>query len=281
MREDLKKEVSQKLETSVSTIRRLPGGDINEAFGARLSDGREIFIKTCKKPKSNMYRVEAAGLDWLRVGPLRIPQVLAAGETFLALEMIEPAQRSPTFDEELGRGLAMLHLAHPSTFGWDESNYIGSLPQSNRKTETWAQFYREERLFPQFQMAMKRGIPRPIATKFEILFSRLDDLIGDDEPPARLHGDLWNGNVHVDEHGAPCLIDPAVYGGHREMDLAMMRLFGGFRARVFAAYHEVYPIAEDHEERIPLYQLYPLLVHVNLFGGGYFDSLQRALDRFC
>ncbi|HEX2673741.1 MAG TPA: fructosamine kinase family protein, partial [Polyangiaceae bacterium] len=114
----------------------------------------------------------------------------------------------------------------------------------------------------------------------EQLFDVLPERVGAPEPPARLHGDLWSGNVHVDERGAPCLIDPAVYGGHREMDLAMMRLFGGFSERVFAAYAEAFPLSPGHERRVQLYQLYPLLVHVNLFGGSYLGSLQQALSAY-
>jgi fructosamine-3-kinase len=114
---------------------------------------------------------------------------------------------------------------------------------------------------------------------FERLFQNLTELVGPDEPPARLHGDLWGGNLHVAEDGAPCLIDPAAYGGHREMDLAMMQLFGGFSPRVFEAYAESYPLGPGHAERVPLYQLYPLLVHVNLFGGSYVAAVERALAR--
>ena len=117
-------------------------------------------------------------------------------------------------------------------------------------------------------------------SRFDVLRSALPELVGPDEPPARLHGDLWGGNLHVDESGAPCLIDPAVYGGHREIDLAMMRLFGGFGHRVFAAYDEVFPLAPEASERIDLYQLYPLLVHVNLFGGSYVGSVDRALSSY-
>ena len=112
---------------------------------------------------------------------------------------------------------------------------------------------------------------------FDALQRALPDLVGPAEPPSRLHGDLWSGNLHVDERGTPCLIDPAVYGGHREIDLAMMRLFGGFGDRVFAAYAEVYPLESAAKARVPLYQLYPLLVHVNLFGGSYLGALRGAL----
>ena len=122
-------------------------------------------------------------------------------------------------------------------------------------------------------------VTAPLQRRFDQLYRRLGDLVGTTEPPARLHGDLWGGNVIVDDQGGPCLIDPAVYGGHREMDLAMMRLFGGFSPRVFAAYEESFPLAPGAHERVPLYQLWPLLVHVALFGGGYVASVEAALDR--
>ena len=122
--------------------------------------------------------------------------------------------------------------------------------------------------------------PPGLCRDFERLFLALPELVGESEPPARLHGDLWRGNLHVDEHGSPCLIDPAVYGGAREMDLAMMRLFGGFAKRAFAAYAEAFPLCQGHAERVSLYQLYPLLVHLNLFGGSYLSSVQAALATY-
>ncbi|HEV8547695.1 MAG TPA: fructosamine kinase family protein, partial [Polyangiaceae bacterium] len=138
-----------------------------------------------------------------------------------------------------------------------------------------------ERLEPQLRRASDAGrVTAALRRRFEELFARLPELVGPEEPPARLHGDLWGGNLHVDEQGAPCLIDPAAYGGHREVDLAMMRLFGGFSERVFSAYAESFPLAAGHAERTDLYQLYPLLVHVNLFGGGYGASVERALSRY-
>src|SRR5204862_1227715 len=140
--------------------------------------------------------------------------------------------------------------------------------QSNAPAATWSDFYQRRRLEPQVRRAAEAGLVGPALRRaFDRLFTRLPELVGPAEPPARLHGDLWGGNAMADEQGAPVIFDPAVYGGHREVDLAMMRLFGGFGRRVFDAYAEVYPLAPGHEERVALYQLYPLLVHVNLFGG--------------
>jgi fructosamine-3-kinase len=258
------------------------GGDINEAFKVSLADGRTVFVKTNDEADPSMFPAEARGLDWLsQAGALRVPRVLAASRdapAFLALEYLESNRRVADFDERLGRGLAALHRFGAPSFGLDHDNFIGRLPQHNASTPTWAEFYRERRLLPQLERAADRGLaPADLKNGFDRLFARMDEVIGPPEPPARLHGDLWGGNLHVDERGQPCLIDPAAYGGHREVDLAMMRLFGGFSHVTFAAYDEAFPLADGHEGRISLYQLYPLMVHVNLFGGSYVGSVLRAL----
>jgi fructosamine-3-kinase len=232
-----------------------------------------------------MFTEEARGLEWLRAADaLRIPSVVAVadgaeGPRFLALEYLEPGRQDPHFDEILGRGLAALHRAGAPSFGFTHDNYVGSLPQSNRIHPTWAAFYREERIVPLVRRAIdRRQLPASALAAFDRLFTRMETAVGPAEPASRLHGDLWGGNLHTDAQGQPCLIDPAVYGGHREIDLAMMRLFGGVGSRVFAAYEEAFPLQTGHEERVALYQLYPLLVHVNLFGGSYAGSAMRALE---
>ena len=267
--------------------RAVGGGDINDAAVVTLEDGRRVFVKTNARAPRSMFPAEARGLSWLgEADVLRVPRVLAVsaplgeGPSFLALELIEPGGRISDFDDRLGRGLAELHRAGPGTFGLDYDNFIGSLPQDNEPRDDWPTFYRDRRLEPQLRMASDRGLASPALRQgFRALFAVLEERVGPPEPPARLHGDLWGGNLHVDERGEPCLIDPAVYGGHREMDLAMMRLFGGFGPRVFAAYDEAWPLSAGSRERIPLYQLYPLMVHVNLFGGGYVASVESALRK--
>lgn len=282
MTDELREAIGAALGARVAATRGLSGGDINEAHQVTLDDGREIFVKTNRHPPAGMFPAEARGLDWLRAaGAVRVPEVLAVDERFLALELIRPGKPRARFDEELGRSLAALHRAAPAGFGLDHDNFIGRLPQSNQPTSApgWAAFYRDRRLQPQLQRAAGAGLlPAALRRDFDRLFGRLEALVGPEEPPARLHGDLWGGNLMCDPEGAPCLIDPAVYGGHREMDLAMMRLFGGFRNAAFAAYGEAYPLAAGHAERVPLYQLYPLLVHVNLFGGSYIASVASALS---
>jgi fructosamine-3-kinase len=259
------------------------GGDINQAHEAHLADGRRVFVKSNREAPAGMFAAEARGLDWLgQAKALRVPTVIAQGPDFLVLELIRPGRRKSDFDELLGRGLAALHRAGAPSFGLDHDNFIGRLAQANQPLPTWTEFYRERRLLPQFRLAVDDGRASVAMRRgFERLLSRLDEFVGPPEPPARLHGDLWGGNAMVDGQGLPCLIDPAVYGGHREIDLAMMRLFGGFGPHVFAAYEEAFPLPPGHEARVPLYQLYFLVVHVNLFGGSYVASVEHALARVC
>jgi fructosamine-3-kinase len=267
----------------VASARPVGGGDINRADAVTLADGRRLFVKTNAREPAGMFAAEARGLAWLaEAGALRVPGVVAHGSGFLALELIEAAPSARDFDERLGRGLAALHRQGAPRFGLDHDNFIGRLPQANAPGSApgWAAFYRERRLEAQLRRAADEGLASSRMRRgFERLFAELDELVGPEEPPARLHGDLWGGNLLTDDGGAPCLCDPAVYGGHREIDLAMMRLFGGFGARAFAAYDEAWPLAEGHAARVPLYQLYPLMVHVNLFGGGYVGQVEALLTR--
>lgn len=288
MQPEAREAIGRSLGQRVRGVRPLGGGDINEAYLVELSDGRRLFAKCNRTADKSMFPSEAKGLEWLgEARALRVPRVLAVSNedtdqtSFLVLEYLEPGRRSADFEEQLGRGLARLHRFGAQNFGLDHDNFIGSLPQCNRARSTWPEFFRRERLEPQLERAEQVSLFTARHRRmFDALFDKLDDLCGPAEPPSRLHGDLWGGNLHVDDHGAPALIDPAVYAGHREMDLAMMQLFGGFGERVFAAYDEAYPRAPGHRDRVPLYQLYPLMVHVNLFGTGYVGSVERALSQY-
>jgi len=262
------------------------GGDIADSFLVELDDGRRVFVKHYARLEAApddtppIAVAEARGLAWLaEADAIRVARPVANGDDWLALEWIESAPKAPDHDEVLGRGLARLHAEGPSTFGFETPNWIGRLPQRNDPDEDWAHFYGERRLRPLARRARDAGtLPAELSGRIDRLIERLPERVGGDEPPARLHGDLWAGNAITDEHGAPCLIDPAVYGGAREVDLAMMRLFGGFGARVFAAYEEAHPLMPAAEARVALYQAYPLLVHVCLFGGSYVGSLARTVD---
>jgi fructosamine-3-kinase len=272
----------------VVSARPVAGGCINEAWRVELSDATTLFVKGHPDPPPAFFQTEADGLAWLADGlvgdTIGVPRAISWRDDhtgFLAVEWVEPGARTDDeVDQRLGRGLAALHRAGAPSFGWDRDGYIGDLPQANDAHDSWAAFYRARRLEPLARRAIDRGtLPSSATPSFDRLFARLDELVGPPEPPARLHGDLWSGNRLVDAHGRSWLIDPAPYGGHREVDLAMMRLFGGFGEAAFAAYHEAYPLADGHRERVALYQLYPLLVHVTLFGGGYATQTLAALDR--
>ncbi|MEM9694533.1 MAG: fructosamine kinase family protein [Myxococcota bacterium] len=271
-------ELEAALDDAVVDRQPVSGGDINEASRVRLASGRMVFVKHHPRPPRAMFAREAEGLAWLaEAQAVRTPEVLGTGDRWLALDWIERGRPARDHDEAFGRGLAALHRAGADGFGWRVDNTIGTLVQRNATDSTWGAFYASCRLEP--LVASAGAALRHLRRDFERLYPRLDGLFPN-EPPARLHGDLWGGNAMVGENGEPILIDPAVYGGHREMDLAMMELFGGFSPRVFAAYEEAFPTAPGRAERVGLAQLYPLLVHVNLFGGGYVGSVEAALRRY-
>jgi fructosamine-3-kinase len=267
----------------VAKAQRVSGGDINDAWAVEVRGGSRVFVKAREGAEPHAFTVEAKGLQWLaEAGALRTPAVLAVSEDppLLVLELVTPGPPAPGFDEALGRGLAALHRAAPPCMGLPYDNLIARLWQDNTPCETWPELYWVRRLEPMLRRAEGKGLAdAALRRDLERLAARLPDRCGPAEPPARLHGDLWGGNLLVDQAGAPVLIDPAVYGGHREVDLAMMRLFGGFGPRVFEAYAEAWPLAPGWEDRVPLYQLYPLLVHVCLFGSSYVGAVRQALRR--
>lgn len=286
MRRDLEQTVAAAMGSPIARAQPVSGGCINEAFACELADGRRVFVKGNRDADPRMFPAEARGLEWLaEAEALRVPRVLAvSAETgavpFLALELFEPA-RGRDYDETLGRGLAALHRYGAPSFGLDHTNFLATLEQDNTPADDWPTFYAHRRLEPQVRLAIDANIaPRSWIASFDGLYARMAELAGPPEPPARLHGDLWSGNLFADEHGAPVLIDPAVYGGHREIDLAMLQLFGSPGARFFAAYDETYPRAPGHQDRLALYQLYPLLAHVNLFGQSYVGQVDAALRRY-
>jgi len=265
----------------VRDARRVPGGDINEAWAVQLADGRRAFVKTRPDAPAGEYAAEAASLAWLGEAGARVPRVLAHDETFLALEWIEAGRLDAAGEEALGRALAAMHRAGADAFGAPWSLHLGAVVLSNDAGDDWPAFYAEQRLRPLAAMARDRGTLSAAGVRaVESVCDRLPQLAGPPEPPARIHGDLWSGNVLAGADGGPWLIDPASYGAHREVDLAMLALFGTPSPRTLAAYDEVHPRADGHAERIALYQLLPLLVHAVLFGGGYGDSVTRAAQRY-
>jgi fructosamine-3-kinase len=271
-------------------VARVGGGDINEAFRVVLADGREAFVKSRADAVAGEYAAEAAGLAWLaEAGALRTPAVLDIGEDYLALQWVDRGPLDRDGIEELGSGLAATHLAGAESFGASgagacgagASAGFGSLRLPNDPAADWPTFYAERRLRPLARIASDRGALSGAGVEaVERVCARMPDLAGPAEPPARLHGDLWSGNVMGGADGRPWLIDPSAYGGHREVDLAMLRLFGAPSERVFAAYEQEAPLAEGWRERVELYQLLPLLVHALLFGGSYRGAAERVALRY-
>ncbi len=272
-----KSALAAKLGTQIRTAEPIAGGDINDAFRVVLVDNREIFVKTHAHPPAGMYEAEAAGLAWIAPGPLRVPRVLAVTEGALALEWMAIGSKGADFDEALGRGLAQLHAIGAPMFGHDRPSFLATLPQDNTGAKNVAAQWIDHRVGPLCQQAWRQGVIPDIRDRLEKLRER--DVWGPREPPARLHGDLWWGNV-VAVDGVPCLIDPAVYGGHREVDLAMLALFGGVSNKLLAAYEEIAPLAPDWRSRVALWQLYPLAAHAVLFGGSYGAQVMRIVERF-
>ena len=263
------------------------GGCINSA-ATTVVDGARYFVKWNDHPLPRQFEAEAAGLAALAASGsgLRVPRALAwsdagPGRSFLAMELLATGRRAAGFDEALGRGLAELHRATSARgFGFDLDGYCGATPQPNGWLAEWPAFYRERRLGHQLALARERGLPAADVQAGERLCARLDELLGDPEPPALIHGDLWSGNLLVTEDGRPALIDPAAYYGHREAELGMMILFGGFAERTYAAYDEASPLQPGWRERVDLYALYHVLNHFNLFGGSYGAQAGRMLRRW-
>jgi fructosamine-3-kinase len=263
------------------------GGCINHGVRVELADG-PVFLKHNADAPAGLFAAEARGLQALAdaADELAVPRPLAWAEAedgapaWIAMEWLEPAVRPRDFAERLGRGLAELHglSTRPENWGWMEDNYIGRLPQQNGPMDSWAEFWRARRLEPQLAMARAAGRLPGREADWDRLFDRLPALLDDAkaEGPSLLHGDLWGGNVLAAAAG-PALIDPAVYRGHREADLAMTELFGGFGDGFHAAYGEAWPLLPGYPARRAVYQLWYLLVHVNLFGGGYVGQTAGVL----
>jgi fructosamine-3-kinase len=263
------------------THRGAGGGCINAARILEGTDGRRFFVKTNRAGRLAMFEAEAAGLEAIRAtGTLRVPRPIASGvsgdESWLVLEYLEMDGRGS--GAELGRRLAAMHRHTWEHFGWQRDNTIGSTPQINTPADDWIDFYRERRLAYQFALAARRGAPRRLLDRGERLMADMGGFfVGHRPAPSLLHGDLWGGNFGYSA-GEPVIFDPAVYFGDREADLAMTELFGGFPADFHAAYREAWPLEAGYRVRKDLYNLYHVLNHFNLFGGGYLAQAERMTD---
>jgi fructosamine-3-kinase len=269
----------------IKTTIPVSGGSINEAYHLQTNAG-DFFLK-CNNAGQypGMFETEAKGVNLLRTNSgFRIPEILFntafENDSFLLMEFIRKGARKPDFFEEFGRLLAAMHRKNNEKFGLDHDNYIGSLPQSNKQHNDWTSFFITERLERQLKLARDNSkLAASVSKQFENLCRELDSIFPK-EASSLLHGDLWSGNFIADENGQPCIFDPAVYYGHREMDIAMTKLFGGFSEEFYESYREHYPMEKGWEERMEICNLYPLMVHVNLFGGGYAADVMTILKRF-
>jgi fructosamine-3-kinase len=273
----------------VRDARAVAGGSINDAWRVELESGAVAFVKSRAEASVADFESEAAGLRWLAEAGAPVPEVLGVGESepWLALEWIDTGALGPHGAEQLGRDLAALHRGGAAAFGAlppgspDGVLRIGSVRLSIEERGTWIEAYARDLVLPLVQRARDgRALAAADGQAIESACERLPELTGAEEPPTRLHGDLWGGNVLGGQDGRGWLIDPAAYGGHREIDLAMLRLFGVPSERIFAAYDEANPLAAGHAERVPLWQLLPLLVHAVLFGGSYGRAAGDAARRY-
>lgn len=274
--------VEAALGTTIQTFTATSGGDINQAASIETNEGI-AFLKWHRAPPAEMFLAEADGLARLAdTEAVRVPTVLAVGDDWLLLEWLPIVRGRRTIAAaRLGRQLAEMHRDTAETYGLERDNYIGLTPQYNGTYDDWVTFWRERRLLPQMKLAAEQGrLPDRRRRLLERLMARLTEWIPSHPPASLLHGDLWGGNWVILEGDAPALIDPAVYYGDRETDLAFTRLFGGFPDEFYAAYEEAWSLLAGHAERRDLYNIYHLLNHLNLFGGAYGASVDRILERY-
>ena len=258
-------------------------GNLNQAIFLQTDKGA-YFLKTNFQSNTDLFKKELEGLELIRSNcSLHVPEIIAEGTledtNFLLMDWISPAKKQTAYWEKLGEGLAELHMSTRSLFGLDTNNYISILDQSNQPTQDWVSFFIHQRLEPMLQRAFYENlIPQKYMEEFREIYPRLDGFFPN-EKSSLLHGDLWSGNIMVNSSGLPSLIDPAVYFGHREMDLAFSKLFGGFDPRFYAAYDQVFPLEPGFDQRVAVYNLYPLLVHLNLFGTSYLSGISQTVKK--
>ena len=273
----IKKEIEERLDSTINDAKDLSGGCISNAYKIIMESGKKFLLKVNNDAPADMFATEAHGLNELqKANAVKVPGAKIFSENYIVTEFIETGRKPGSFFRDFGQQFARLHRYKGSEFGFYEDNYIGSNPQKNltdgNENKNWTEFYFNKRLLFQLMLCEKNGY----ATKeLKKNFGQLEDkiteiLTGSEEEPTLLHGDLWSGNYMVDDEGNPCIIDPAVYYGHREADLGMTKLFGGYPEEFYKSYNESFPLKEGWEYRENIYKLYHVLNHLNLFGRGYY-----------
>ncbi|TWR31347.1 fructosamine kinase family protein [Mucilaginibacter pallidiroseus] len=281
----VKAHISSKISVNIQAATPVSGGDINAAFKLETDRG-PYFLKLNNSSKfPEMFLREQEGLNAIiATNEIKAPRVVlqdeADGLTFLLLEWIERSKATPAALAKLGAQLAAFHKHNNGEFGWRNNNFVGSLVQINKNESTWSTFFINQRLQPLVKNAFDNGLLGKLDIRnFELLYKQLNNLFGE-EKPSIVHGDLWGGNYLLDINEDPWLIDPAIYYGHREMDIALTQLFGGFGNDFCLSYNEVNPLLPGWQQRVDLWNLYPLLVHLNLFGASYAGQLRHNLSQY-
>ncbi|GAB4132992.1 MAG: fructosamine kinase family protein [Raineya sp.] len=266
----------------IEFFQAVSGGNINNAAKLATSEG-VFFLKWNENAPDDAFELEAKGLEILQKKGMDTPYVLAygkrQGKNFLLLEYHQGLEK-PKYWAKLGRNLARMHQEKQDFFGLEYDNYLGTLTQTNQPEQDGIKFFIEKRLKVQAGLAFYNGlIEQHTLDSLQKLYEKLPDILPQ-ELPALLHGDLWSGNVIVSNAGLPMLIDPAIYYGLREAEIAFTKLFGSFDEDFYESYQYYYPLLPDFEKRVPIYNLYPLLVHLNLFGLSYLPAIQRTIKQF-
>ena len=271
--------LENKLKQKITNISPLSGGCISNAYKLKLNDKQEFFLKYNASTSNKMFIAEAHGLQELKKSDaIRVPEVIMYDDDFILLEFIQQGSKSNKFFSEFGQSFALMHKHTSANYGFYEDNFIGSNEQINipisSEKENWTSFYFNKRILLQLELTEKLGYATSeLINGIGKLEEKIEEIIGTDtEGPSLLHGDLWGGNYMVDQNDKACLIDPAVYYGHREADLGMTKLFGGFSSVFYEAYNEANPLQDGYEYRENIYKLYHVLNHLNLFGGGYYSQ---------
>ncbi|MCZ6702597.1 MAG: fructosamine kinase family protein [Ignavibacteria bacterium] len=283
----IKTKLENVLGSEIIQSHSLSGGCISTAYKIKVTGGDNFFLKINSITGNDMFIKEAHGLlELSKADVIKIPEVISYDNDYILLELIIPGSKIKNFSEDFGRKFAYLHKFNNDYFGFYEDNYIGSHPQLNivneNKIINWTEFYFNNRILYQYKLAEKSGnSTEELRKAISLLENKIENIVIDNgEKPSLLHGDLWGGNYLVDEDGFACLIDPAVYYGNREADLAMTKLFGGFDSKFYQAYNETYPLPDGYNYRENIYKLYHVLNHLNLFGGGYYSQAMNLINYY-
>lgn len=283
----IKNKIERELNCRIISSKSVGGGCINDAETIFTNDDRSFFLKKNFSTPKDMFFKEANGLRELqKAHAIRVPEVIMVDKNFILLEQINSGRKSKSFDENFGRAFAKLHRYTAENFGFYEDNYIGSTMQKNIPSEeeknNWIKFYFNKRILYQYKLLESKGYSDSALKKRVVAIeNKITEILdGSENVPSLLHGDLWAGNYMIDENGNACLIDPAVYYGNREADLAMTKLFGGFSTAFYKSYNEIFPLLDGYQYRENIYKLYHIMNHLNLFGGGYYHQTILLMDYY-